>query len=69
MTLVEYQLGSEEPFILHLKDVYSNFHWAYALQTTRVQSVIPALHRVFCQFGLPSILSYNCHFTQEMMVK
>ncbi|KAL7335205.1 hypothetical protein PS15p_212232 [Mucor circinelloides] len=69
MTLIEYQLGSEKPFILCLKDVYSNFHWAYALETTSVQSVIPTLHRLFCQFGRPSILNNNCRFTQDMIVK
>ncbi|KAK4517037.1 uncharacterized protein ATC70_000365 [Mucor velutinosus] len=67
MTLIEHRLGSEAPFILHLKDVYSNFHWAYAVDTIHVQSVIPALHRLFCQFGTPSILSYNCQFTQDMI--
>ncbi|GAN10611.1 conserved hypothetical protein [Mucor ambiguus] len=67
MTLIKYQHGLENPFILHLKDVYSNFHWAYAVETTRAQSVIPALHILFCQFGMPSILSYDFQFTQDMI--
>ncbi|CEP07848.1 hypothetical protein [Parasitella parasitica] len=69
MTLVDnrQQVRSRKPFILHVKDVYSHYQWAYALENKNVESVIPALYRLFCEFGTPSILSNTCQFTQDMI--
>lgn len=71
MTLIDHlqHVESNKPYILHIEDVYSSFHWAFALANKNVESVLPNLHKLFCQFGIPSILSNNCQFTQDLIVK
>ncbi|KAI8639905.1 hypothetical protein BD408DRAFT_420528 [Parasitella parasitica] len=69
MTMVDnsQHVGSGKPYILHVKDIYSHFQWAYVLENKNAESVMPALHRLFCEFGTPSILSNTCRFTQDII--
>ena len=46
-------------WILHIRDHFSKFSWAYSLPTKQAAGVAQKLKQTFCLFGSPDILQVS----------
>jgi len=51
--------GREYEWILHTKDHFTKFSWAYQIQTKEAESVAEKLLQQFYLFGAPGILQFD----------
>ena len=58
MDLIDFSSRPDGDFkyILHLRDHFTKFSWAFALTSKRAEEVAGHLIETFCNFGAPKIL-------------